>query len=127
MIVFVIYAVVVWFLVLRHRRRLAGFFIALAGTLLAVLLVLGMRHYDASIAELPGSAGRSTRPLQILVWGESGIVLGVGLFIACLPRPPRGRHCRYCWYDMRGLDEDEQICPECGTPHDGYARRPGPP
>jgi len=31
------------------------------------------------------------------------------------------RHCRACWYDLKGLPLQGQ-CPECGTPYDREAQ-----
>ena len=124
MILFAVYAVVVWWMAMRHRRTLAGFAIA---ALCALPVLLAARYAPVlgvigSGSAAPRTPGRGMEGLQILLFAEAVVVAGVALFIACLPRPPSGRHCGYCWYDLSGLDTDTDVCPECGTPRAGYAR-----
>lgn len=126
MILFAAYAVVIWYFAMRWRRRALGFAVAIVGGL---PVFLAARHVPM-LASLGGSAlrtpGRGMEALQVLLWGEAAAVMGVALFIACLPRPPRTRHCSYCWYDLSGLDAETDVCPECGTPRHGYHTRPAP-
>lgn len=112
MILFAIYAVIVWYLALRFRRRWQAFAIVPVASVSVYLLVPLMRHVN--VADIG---------LYILLGAEAVVILIVGLFIAVLPRPPAHPHCHYCKYDMRGLHglSPEQRCPECGMPTDGYA------
>ncbi len=125
MILFAIYAVVVWWMAMRHRRTLPGFVIAATcavPVLLAARFVPALSSLGFSAGAAPPTPGRGLEGVQILLFAEGIVVSGVALFIACLPRPPRGRHCGYCWYDLSGLDGEIDVCPECGTPRHGYAR-----
>ncbi len=130
MILFAVYAVVVWWMAMRHRRTLVGFAIAALCALpmlLAAQYVPALATFGITTGTVPATPGRGLEGLQILLWAEAAVVASVSLFIVCLPRPPRGRHCRYCWYDLTGLDAEADLCPECGTPRDGYtSRAPSP-
>ncbi|MGQ0628769.1 MAG: hypothetical protein ACT4PL_11800 [Phycisphaerales bacterium] len=128
MILFAVYAVFVWYLAMRYRRRWLGFAIVLVGAALCLLLAKALMKFDTFL-------GGGPRLVQHLIWGESALVLVVGLFVASLPRPPSGRHCAYCWYDLRGLESEsggstasagpgaEPVCPECGEPLLGWGKR----
>lgn len=108
MIIFAIYAMLVWYLVLRWRRRVLGFVVALGSGLAA--LAIG-RYVPDMFASADGAFG-----MKWLIYAEAVLVGGMGLFIACLPRKPEYAHCPYCRYDLRGLDEGTARCPECGQP-----------
>ncbi|MFN0010910.1 MAG: hypothetical protein ACKVS8_04615 [Phycisphaerales bacterium] len=126
MILFAIYAVVVWWMAMRHRRTPMGFAIAALCALpmlLAARYVPALATFGVSTGTVPTTPGRGLEGMQILLWAEAAVVAGVSLFIVCLPRPPRGRHCHYCWYDLSGLDTDTDLCPECGTPRRGYGQQ----
>lgn len=127
MILFAVYALVVWYLALRWRRTIRGFVAVLLGTALSLALTKLVWLLTAdrpTPASLPNPS-----PIALLLVAESLLVLGGGLFIASLPRPPSGRHCRHCWYDLVGLDEGPLICPECGEkiPAFHLESRPAPP
>lgn len=112
MILFAVYAVIIWYLALRFRRRWQAFAIVPIASISVYVLVPLMRHVN--VADIG---------LYILLGAEAVVILIVGLFIAILPRPPAHPHCHYCKYDMRGLQGrgPDQRCPECGMPSDGYA------
>lgn len=112
---FVIYAVAVWYAAARWRRTWSGFLWVSAGGLGLVLVALF--HYQLNI----WTDGRIyLRVMQVLLYPYAILVVGMGLYIACLPRavvlPPR--RCPACRYDLRGLDPDDLRCPECGMPYD---------
>ncbi len=127
MFLFAAYAVVVWWLVMRKRRTPAGFVLAaLSGVPVAVAARFVPHMATIGFAPAVATPGRGLEGLQILLWAEAGVVAAVAMFIVCLPRPPKGRHCPYCWYDLTGLERETDTCPECGTPRRGYGR-PAPP
>ncbi|MGD9688182.1 MAG: hypothetical protein AB7K52_05605 [Phycisphaerales bacterium] len=113
MILFAVYAVIVWYLVAKNRRRVSGFAYAIGGAALAAAITwgVGVLMNIQSSERIPGR-GYQLAPLWILMWAEAIIVGAVGLFIAALPRNPIGRHCSNCWYDTSGLRAP--VCPECG-------------
>lgn len=122
-IVFAIYAAIVWWQVAKHRRTLAGFVIAFVGAGFAAGFTWVLGVLLQSIASSQIDAGRAVTikpyqlaPLWILMWAEVIIVGSVGLFIASLPRRPAGVHCRHCWYETHGLPAAPggAVCPECG-------------
>lgn len=118
MILFAVYAVVVWFLAMRWRRTFLGFVVPIAAVLLAVAVTGLLRIWLIEVAYVQ---------LSLLMWAEAIIVGGIGLFIACLPRRPQGQYCPWCWYDTRGLGSDIKICPECGGAIATEPRRKQPP
>lgn len=115
MFLFVIYALLVWFFVLKNRRSLRGVFWLAAG--IVGLVLVAIFHYRLQAwttfdIYLP--------VLQILLYPYTGLVLVVGVFLVSLPRPG----CRVCGYDRTDFDEDE-LCPECGTTAAQAASRVG--
>lgn len=115
-ILFAVYALVVWYLALRFRRRVGGFVIvALGGMAAAYLGRVLPKVLPSWLIDPEGYPG-----IQWLFWAEAGVVWGVGLFIACLPRPLTYPHCPYCRYDLRGLEGEVTTCPECGQGMKGH-------
>lgn len=119
MILFALHAVLVWALAFRWRRRWPAFAVVLLGATLPALI--------SRIQELARLVPPDWRvlafgfELKLLFWAESAIVLGLGLFIAALPRRPSHPHCPYCHYDLRGLGGPDR-CPECGQALTAAAR-----
>lgn len=119
---FVCYALLVWFPIVRWRRRWQAFVVLAAG--IAGLLLISWFHWKLGI----WTHGHiRIEMLQALMYPYTALVAMVGLFIACLPRPePRGRRdglCHACGYNLAGLSlAPGAPCPECGTP-----RLPAPP
>jgi hypothetical protein len=107
---FVLYAVAIWFAAARWRRQWGSFASVLAG--LAGLVLIGYAHYRLSVI----THGRINLPvLQSLLYPYSALVTGIGLYIAALPRKRLPwEHCPKCQYDLRGLDQPIEVCPECG-------------
>jgi len=116
--IFPLYAVLIWYFAMRWRRQVRGFAVVLAGTAGCWISVEILMLFNE---RLDGSPYLFTH----FIWGEAALILLLGTYICCLPRPPKGRHCGYCWYDLTGLSsfpDEAFVCPECGTPRDGYAR-----
>lgn len=112
MFLFVVYAVLVWYGALRHRRSWLGFVYVVLG-LMGVALV-GYFHWQLS----RWTNGRICLPvLQSLLYPYGGLVMAVGFFIAWLPARYTGSQCRACGYDLTGLEADVRQCPECGVRH----------
>lgn len=103
------YAVFVWYLAMRWRRRWYGF---------VAVGVLGAMLY--TLAPLIRKLSPDWQGMTVLVTGETLIILAAGWFICLLPRVPRHpAYCPICWYNLSGLEETGSggiICPECGTP-----------
>lgn len=108
MILLAVYAVVVWYLAMRWRRRWYGF---------ALVILAALAFYQ--LAPLLRTISPEWQGMNILITGETILILVAGLFICLLPRPPSSQaHCRYCWYDLGGLEPSGPegiICPECGA------------
>jgi len=111
-IFFVFYAGLVWYGALKRRREVMGFVYTMLGVL--GVAVLGYVHYLLNI----WSHGALCLPvLQSLLYPFGVLILAMGLFLACLPPRYSGSRCRSCGYDLRGLETDDRVCPECATRH----------
>jgi len=107
---FVGYAIAVWALAARWRRAPTGFLAVVLGV--GGLMALNVLHYKLE----QWTDGTIYLPvLQSIMYPYTGMVAAVGVFIACLPRIEPWM-CRRCHYDLRGLTDDQEICPECGAP-----------
>ncbi len=109
MFAFVVYAVGIWYAAARWRRRwqsfawvTAGFF----GCVFVAWLHTRLNIYTHGKIYLP--------ILRSLLYPYTGLVVVVGLYIACLPRGNRFHGCcPWCKYDLTGLPRPAK-CPECG-------------
>lgn len=103
----VIYAVLTWYLAGMWRRRWPAF--AAVGVSATLLLSLA-RLLSAWSEHIPWSY----RMGLVLFWPYAALVVGIGLYIALLPRRPGPGDCQRCHYDLSGLDPVDLACPECG-------------
>lgn len=111
MLLFPLYAVVIWLLAAKWRRTWKGFAAVLIGT--AILLVIEYTLYR--IGSLPLTMVQPKQALGLLV-PFTVLVFGMGLFIACQrPPAPSPIHCAMCHYDLTGLNPVGLKCPECGA------------
>ena len=112
MVLFAVYAAIIWYIAMRNRRRWQGFVIVLVGGMLTWFLMKSV-----------GYLGLGEGGFSLLMMFETGIIWGVGFFICVLPRALTFPHCDYCKYDFRGLESTDPlfVCPECGNPADGWA------
>jgi len=111
-ILFAFYAGLVWYGAIRRRREVMGFVYTLLGVLGVALL--GYIHYLLNI----WSNGALCLPLlQSMLYPFGILILVMGVFLACLPPKYSGTNCRGCGYDLRGLETDDRVCPECATRH----------
>lgn len=121
MFALIAYAVLVWYGALRWRRNWRGV-LAVAVGVLGVAMI-GYLHYMLN----EWTQGRVyLRVLQVLLYPYGVLVAAVGFFISALPRVYSGSQCRTCGYDLRGLETDERVCPECATKH-ALSHRAGEP
>ncbi len=110
MFAFVLYAILVWYLAIRWRRRLIGLVSLAAG--LAGIAFIGYFHLLLS----RWTDGAIYLPLlQIMLYPYGLLVGGAGLFMVCLPRRRPTAYCKACSYDLAGLDPEIDRCPECGS------------
>lgn len=108
MFIFPLYAVLVWYLAAKYRRRWQGFAIVAASVLLIVLV--GFFH--AWLGEV--TRGRfQVGNMRIILIGYGALIGFIGLFIACLGRE-QPWHCQFCGYNLLGHAEANPRCPECG-------------
>lgn len=109
MILFVIYAVIVWFAAARWRRTPASF--AAVGAGVAGLLVVAAFHIMLN----RWTGGRIYLPvLQAMLYPYIVLVASIGLYLCCLRRIIPAANCQACEYDLRGLAGERVVCPECG-------------
>lgn len=109
MILLAVYAVLVWYLALRFRRRWQGF-VAVAVGVLAIWMVVGVIRAGDDRFGGPSS----THQILTLLWAEMFIVAAIGVYLACLPKPRGEMDCRGCGYNLSGLEPRDLSCPECG-------------
>lgn len=112
MILFPVYAVLVWAMAWRWRRSWLGYAAVLMGLLGTGLLGLLFRF---SVMVFPTDLEGPLFPLLLAT--EAATVLVVGAFIVCLPRHRVDRPCRGCHYELSGLEDENPTCPECGMAH----------
>lgn len=114
MILLAAYAVFVWYLAIRYRRRWQSFTsVAVAVALLLAFSGQAVGEHSLAMA-LPEGLRRGYRTLLILVVPEAGLIALIGFFVASLPRGVTTTSCRGCGYELRGLDPRGLHCPECG-------------
>ena len=120
MILFAVYAVGIWTIAWRYRRRWQGFAALVAGVppvllsaRLDVWLVRVLFDEDASF-------------LLVLGGASAGLIALIGLALFAQPRAHPAHACGACGYDLRGLNG--RFCPECGADDapDGPSRTPHP-
>ncbi|MBL8964945.1 MAG: hypothetical protein KF787_00985 [Phycisphaeraceae bacterium] len=115
MMIFVLYAAIVWYAAARWRRTWWAFSAVTAGLLLIIGFILAQGWISQAIG---------FRLVGVMVNGllyPFAALLGlVGYYIAVIPRPPGegAQHpCEHCGYDLVGMEEtDRGVCPECGKP-----------
>lgn len=144
MIVFAIYALLVWVAAARWRRQWLGLWVVVGGAGAAGALAWVVPAWLLPV------------DMRLLVVAEAVAILAVGLFIVALPRRHRetacvkcGGHlvpgagpggarwpvcnpcgiqhgqCEWCGHSVSGLPIGSMICPECGTHREGYTLTPG--
>lgn len=117
MILFLFYAVFVWYFSFRWRRQWMGF-MSVIGGVLVVGLFSRLMHILHGILLANGVVAKGdSRLLDMLLVLEAVLVGGIGLFFACLPRDRAVKPCRACGYELAGLDAENPTCPECGLIH----------
>jgi len=115
MLLFVVYAMLVWYGSLRGRRRLSGYAVWIGGVLFLLL-----------VNRLPLELARAYNFVEyvvvfrVLLYPYIALVGCVGLFLVRLPIDlPRGElHCKACRYDLSDLKHEVlsgEPCPECGA------------
>jgi hypothetical protein len=85
--------------------------------------VVGFRDDKALLlpySTLAGMSPGSLVSLQLLLWMEAGAVAVVGGFIVLLPRRNAVMPCRKCGYELKGLEDENPRCPECGKEHAAF-------
>ncbi len=110
---FVGYALIVWYLAGRHRRRLPGI-VAVALGLLGLIAInwfhIQVGHWTRGEIYVP--------VLQSITYPYTVLVAVVGVFIWSIPRD-LGERCGRCGYSLEGLEPSGSsvVCPECGVKH----------
>ena len=112
MLIFPIFATIIWALAMYWRRRWPSFAIV-TGALFILMIVV--RLFSASRDMLPAYS-----PIFYeLMWPYIVLTGAIGYYICVLPRPPTELQCGKCRYDLSGLDLKGLNCPECGQPWRG--------
>lgn len=109
------YALFIFYLALRYRRRWTGFASVTFGVLFLLLIARpGMGEHNLIASMLPPGLRAGYKHLLILILPEAALIALVGFFIAALPRTHSPTACRSCNYELGGLDPAGLKCPECG-------------
>lgn len=115
MLLFPLYAIVIWLLAAHWRRTWKAFAAVFLGTFILLLIEYTLFR----VADLKFDLVQPKQALGLLI-PFTFLVFFVGLFIACQKRPvPSPIHCTTCHYDLSGLNPISLRCPECGTPWRG--------
>ena len=115
MLLFVFFAILVWYGCFQGRRRMGGVAALLGGLL--VLLMVNAVHFR--VAQIFGYE-HLVPVFRVLLYPYIALVGCVGLFMVTLPIDlPRGElHCKACRYDLTDLKQEVlegDPCPECGA------------
>ena len=121
MLIFPIFATLVWALAMHWRRQWQSF-AAVTGSILFLYLIFRLLYVWQE--HLP--------PLSALAYGELlwpyiGLTGAIGYYICFLPRPPTETQCRKCRYELSGLNPKGLNCPECGQQWRGKGSEFEPP
>lgn len=110
MFAFVLYAIAVWWFAAVYRRRWPAFLavgLGLIGLLLVNYLHTRLYVWTEGAILLP--------VLRHLMYPYTALVVGAGLYAACLPRRMPDGTCAACGYNLQGLPHTRvPVCPECG-------------
>jgi hypothetical protein len=124
-ILFLFYAVLVWFFCFRWRRQWMGL-VAVSAGVACVFLMSMMVHSISRWFQRAGlGTGADVRLFDYLLMVEAGVVGVVGLFIVFLPRERVETPCRRCGYELAGLEVANPTCPECGLAYAAVRVRRG--
>lgn len=115
MLLFVAYAVLVWYGAFSGRRRAGGF--AAVGAGMFLLFTVNAIHLH--VAQAFGYE-HLVPVFRVLLYPYIAMVGLIGVFLVTLPiELPRGElHCRACRYDLSDLVQEVRAgspCPECGA------------
>lgn len=120
MLLFPIYAAMVWYACYRWRRRFLGWAAYGAGVAgILLLLVADIRLMRLVFNQTPAPS------FLLLLGAEAVMVAVIGLLVVTAPRERPVVPCRACGYELDGLDDPNPRCPECGTA-EAAKRRRGP-
>jgi len=115
MLLFVFFAMLVWYGSFVGRRRLGG--LAALGAGLFVLFVVNAVHFR--VAQTFGYE-QYVPVFRVLLYPYTALVASIGIFMISLPIDlPRGEiHCKACRYDLTEIKQEVlegDPCPECGS------------
>ncbi|MFI4882449.1 MAG: hypothetical protein ACIAQU_07685 [Phycisphaerales bacterium JB064] len=113
MLIFMFYAVAVWYGAVRWRRTWLGFVWVTCG----VLGVVGVIQFHKLLSTWT-SYDIYLPVLQTLLWSYVLLVGSVGFFIAFIPQARPAWCCERCRYDLTGVPGFSDCCPECGHEFD---------
>ena len=101
-------AMLVWWPACVWRRQVRGYLaVVLGGAFLLGLILLHMRIGQWTHGEI------FVPVFQSILIPYAVLVVGMGLFIASIPREPKHGHCAQCGYDLAGIAHASPCCPEC--------------
>ncbi len=107
MVIFVIYAAVVWSAAYFMRRTTAGLVVALLSPIPVALAAWGVYHWLLAGHDMPVH-------MIVVVPTAYGVVIMAGAWLFATQRRLPRAACRRCTYDLAG--NLSGVCPECGQP-----------
>ncbi|MEO1007835.1 MAG: hypothetical protein AAFX79_04670 [Planctomycetota bacterium] len=113
MLLFVPYALLVWYGACRWRRRWLGVACVAVGELGILGFMLLHTQMNAWV-----SYDMYLPVLQFLLWGYLILIGLVGFFVVAIPHRPAAWCCQKCGYDLTGVPGFAEQCPECGVEYD---------
>ena len=102
-----LYAIIVWYVVLKHRRTWRGVAAVVAGAALVLPAA------DPLVYAVWWFTGDRPTWLFPFLYGYAALLTLVGFFLVSLPRQIASDPCARCRYDLAGAGS--RRCPECGA------------
>lgn len=115
MLLFPVYAALVWYGCYRWRRQFLGY----ASLLVGAGAMLAMMQLELLIERWLRADNVLLKALLIT---EAGFILLVGCVVVRLPRERVQEPCPACNYELAGLEAGHDRCPECGVAREAAAR-----
>lgn len=106
MIVFTLYALLVWAAAFHGRRTWRGYAVALGGAAVVLPAI------DPLVYVVWWALGERPTWLFPFFYGYAGVIALAGVMLASVARRDEKHPCASCGYELAGISAG--LCPECG-------------